>query len=266
MLRRLRAEAANGRYGIRAALWLALSPFVCAACRYGFGLAHPGAGGAELLVWVLDDPNYVLMIFTFLLLAFTAAKDGGDGRYPVLLRQKSRGGALAVRLGAMMTAGSLGLLVQAGSLLVWGQGLPARERLYPLAGSIGRVVCCQLLNISSYMMAILLLREIFHRLFRGAGVEFLCTMLLPLATRAAVLNYNTRLVLLSPWGSIAYTLAYNLPGKQTVNGLGVLAEVERADYRFFWQYWLAVLAVLFGVALWLERNRDYVFEQHRRAG
>ena len=100
MLRRLRAEAANGRYGIRAALWLALSPFVCAACRYGFGLANPGAGGAELLVWVLDDPNYVLMIFTFLLLAFTAARDGGNGRYPVLLCQKSRGGALAVRLGA----------------------------------------------------------------------------------------------------------------------------------------------------------------------
>ena len=173
---------------------------------------------------------------------------------------------MAARVSARAAFVVFMVLTQVLILGVAGSGLPSGGSIYPQAENVGYIIVCQCLNIMCYLIFLLLLREIFQNLFRNTALEILFTLLISFATRMAVLEYNTPLVLISPWGNIAYTLAYNLPDFQTVNELNTIVEIERAGYQFYWQYWLIMLAVALVLAVWLERNRDYVFEQHRRSG
>lgn len=265
MLKKLKMEADT--YGVmqKTILWIALGAIISWSYFSAFVEEYPDGGGAELIIWVLANHNYILVFLPILLLAFTSARAGEARRYPVLLRCGTRTKAQGARLGARGLFALFMIMSQVLILIVAGSGLPARGNLFPQAENVDRIVACQCLNIICYLIFMLVLREIFQNLFRNTALELFFTMLIPIFTRAAVLAQNTRMVLISPWGNIAYTLVYNLPGLQTVNGLSILVEEERSDYRFYWQYWLAVLAVSVVLAVVLERNRDYVFEQNRRS-
>ena len=218
-----------------------------------------------MIIWVLTNHHYILVFLPILLFAFTSARSGEARRYPVLLRCGTRAKAQEARLGARGLFALFMVLSQVLMLIVAGSGLPIRGNLFPEADNVDGIITCQCLNIICYLFFMLLMREIFQNLFRNTALELFFTMLIPIFTRAAVLAQNTRMVLISPWGNIAYTLVNNLPGLHTVNGLGILVEEERSSYRFYWQYWLAVLAVSVILAVLLERNRDYIFEQNRRS-
>ena len=268
MLKKLRVEAGTYDFAKRTILWFVLCAVIIGGYYRTFAERCPGGAKWEFVIYVLTNHDLVLLFLTVLLLAFTSARAGEARRYPILLRYRSRSEALAARLGARVFFALFMVLSLAGMLGIAGSGFQVRGNLYPQAESMGYiyVIACQCLNILCYFNFILLLREILQNLFRNTALELFFTLLIPIVTRGAVLKDQTRLVLISPWGSIAYMLAYNLPDFQTVNELNIIVEVERPDYRFYWQYWLAVQAVLFCIAVWLERNRDYVFDQHRRGG
>lgn len=266
MLKKLRAEAKTYDFARRAALWLVLGAVIGGGYYHSFVEYCPGGGRGELVIYVLTNHHFILMFLAVLVLAFTSAKAGEARRYPVLLRYRTRGEALVTRVGARAVFAVFMVLAQVLILYMAGRGLPARGNVYPQAGNVGYIIVCQCLNIICYLIFLLFLREIFQNLFRNTALEILFTLAISFVTRGAILKYNTPLVLISPWGNIAYMLAYNLPDFQSVNELNILVEIERAGYRFFWQYWLIVLVVAFVPALWLELNRDYVFEQHRRSG
>lgn len=266
MLKKLRTEAESYDFVRRAALWLVLGAVIGGGYYRSFLENCPGGGRGELVIYVLTNHHFILMFMAVLVLAFTSAKAGEARRYPLLLRYRTRGEALAARVGARAVFAAFMVLTQVLILGVAGRGLPARGNVYPQAGSVGYTIVCQCLNIMCYLVFLLFLREIFQNLFRNTALEILFTLAISFVTRAAVLRYNTPLVLISPWGNIAYMLAYNLPDFHSVNELNILVEIERVGYRFFWQYWLIMLVVAIVPALWLERNRDYVFEQHRRSG
>lgn len=265
MLKKLKMEADTYRVMQKTILWIALGAIISWSYFREFVEEYPDGGGAELIIWVLANHNYILVFLPILLLAFTSARAGEARRYPVLLRCGTRIKAQKARLGARGLFALFMVMSQVLMLIVAGSGFPARGNLFPQAENVDRIIACQCLNIVCYLMFMLLLREIFQNLFRNTALELFFTMLIPIFTRAAVLAQNTRMVLISPWGNIAYTLVYNLPELQTANGLGILVEEERSGYRFYWQYWLAVLAVSVILAVLLERNRDYVFEQNRRS-
>lgn len=268
MLKKLRAEAGTYDFMRREILWLVLCAVILGGYCRTFAGECPGGGRGEFVIYVLTNHHLVLLFLPVLLLAFTSAKAGEARRYPVLLRYRTRSEALAVRLGAKVLFALFIILSLVGMMGIAGSGFPVRGNLFPQAESVGYlyVIVCQCLNILCYLIFMLLLREILQNLIRNTALELFFTLLIPIVNRAAVLKYQTRLVLISPWGNIAYMLAYNLPGFHTVDELGVIVEIERPDYRFYWQYWLAILVVLFSIAAWLERNRDYVFEQYRRGG
>ena len=265
MLKKLKMEADT--YGVvqKTILWIALGVIISWSYYHAFVEQYPDGGDAELLIWVLTNHHYILLLLPILLLAFTSARAGEARRYPVLLRCGTRIKAQEARLGARGLFALFMVLSQMLMLFVAGSGLPARGNLFPQAENVDGIIVCQCLNIVCYLMFMLLLREIFQNLFRNTALELFFTMLIPIFTRGAVLAQNTKMVLISPWGSIAYSMAYNLPEFHTVNELGIIVEIERSDYRFYWQYWLAVLVVSAVVAVLLERNRDYVFEQNRRS-
>lgn len=265
MLKKLKMEAVA--YGVvqKAILWLVLGVIFSWIYFRTFVRQYPDGGSAELIIWVLTDQHFVLMFLPILLLALTSAKAGEVRRYPVLLRCGTRAKAQKARLGARGLFALFMVLSQVLILFVAGGSLPPRGDLYSQAEAVGRIIACQCLNIMCYLFFMLVLREMFQNLFRNTALELFFTMLIPILTRAAVLAQNTRMVLISPWGNIAYTMVYDLPELHTVNELGILVEAERPGYRFYWQYWLAVLAVSLVFAILLERNRDYVFEQNRRS-
>ena len=266
MLKKLSTEAKSYDYVRRAALWLLLGAVVGGGYYHSFVENCPGGSRGELVIYVLTDHHYILLFMAVLALAFTSARAGEARRYPVLLRYRTRGEALAARVSARAGFVVFMVLTQVLILGMAGSGLPSVGSVYPHAENVCYIIVCQCLNIICYLIFLLLLREIFQNLFRNTALEILFTLLISFATRMAVLEYNTPLVLISPWGNIAYMLAYNLPDFQTVNEFNTIVEIERSGYQFYWQYWLIMLAVALVPAVWLERSRDYVFEQHRRSG
>ena len=266
MLKKLRTEAKSYDYARRAALWLVLGAVIGGGYYRSFVENCPGGGRGELVIYVLTNHHFILLFMAVLVLAFTSARAGEARRYPVLLRYRTRGEALAARVSARAAFVVFMVLSQVLILGVAGSGLPPGGSIYPHAENVGHIIICQCLNIVCYLIFLLLLREIFQNLFRNTALEILFTLLISFATRMAVLEHNTPLVLISPWGNIAYMLAYNLPDFQTVNEINTIVEIERSGYQFYWQYWLIMLAVALVPAVWLERSRDYVFEQHRRSG
>ena len=262
MLRKLRVEAGTYDFVRRALLWLALGAVTGGGYYRSFVESSIG-GGWEFAVFVLTDPLFGLLFLPTLLLALTSARAEEARRYPVLLRYRNRGEALAARLMAraffalFMVLSLVGMLgaIQVGMQRVMpevmqgvmGRGLPARGNIYPEVESITRLLVCLCMNITCFLFSLLVLREVLQRVFHNMALELFFTFLVPVLNWIAVMNGMTPwMYLWSPWGRIVY--------------------LSGTVYRFFWQYWLGVLAVLLCVAVWLEKNRDYVFEQHRRSG
>lgn len=266
MLRKLRVEAGTYDFARRAFLWLVLG--AVAGGGYFNSFAESGLSDRwEFAVFVLTDPLFGLLFLPTLLLALTSARAEEARRYPVLLRYRNRGEALAARLMAraffalFMVLSLVGMLgaIQVGMQRVMpevmqgvmqgvmGRGLPDGENLYPGVESITRLLVCLCMNITCFLFSLLVLREVLQRVFHNMALELFFTFLVPVLNWIAVMNGMTPwMYLWSPWGRIVY--------------------LSGTVYRFFWQYWLGVLAVLLCVAVWLEKNRDYVFEQHRRSG
>lgn len=258
MLRKLRVEAGTYDFARRAVLWLVLGAVTGGGYYSSFG--ESGLGGRwEFAVFVLTDPLFGLLFLPTLLLALTSARAEEARRYPVLLRYRNRGEALAARLIAraffalFMVLSQVGMLgaIQVGMPEVMqgvmGRGLSDGGNLYPEAGSITGLLICMCMNITCFLFCMLVLREILQRIFHNMALELFFTFLVPVLNWIAVVNGMTPwMYLWSPWGRIVC--------------------LTGADYRFYWQYWLGLLAVLLCVAVWLEKNRDYVFEQHRRSG
>ncbi|MCH5339016.1 MAG: hypothetical protein J1E03_09555 [Acetatifactor sp.] len=258
MLRKLRVEAGTYDFARRAFLWLVLG--AVAGGGYFNSFAESGLSDRwEFAVFVLTDPLFGLLFLPTLLLALTSARAEEARRYPVLLRYRNRGEALMARLIAraffalFMVLSLVGMLgaIQVGMQRVMqgvmGRGLPVRGNIYPEVESITRLLVCLCMNITCFLFSLLVLQEVLQRVFHNMALELFFTFLVPVLNWIAVMNGMTPwMYLWSPWGRIVY--------------------LSGTVYRFFWQYWLGVLAVLLCVAVWLEKNRDYVFEQHRRSG
>lgn len=260
MLKKLKTEADTYDFARKAVLWLVLGAVVSGGYYRYFVKNYPDGGSGELVIMVLSDLYFVLLFLPVLILAFTSAKAEEARRYPALLRYKTRTQAQAARLVARVFFVPFLILSLVLMLGVAGSGLPDSGNRYPQAESVSYIIACQCINIICYLIFILILREIFQVLLRNTALELFFTMLIPSVNWCIVQQDRIQLLRWSPWGKIVYT-----PQPQAISGLDILKETGWSGYRFYWQYWLAVLAVSLVVAILLERNRDYVFEQNRRS-
>ena len=260
MLKKLKTEADTYDFVRKVVLWLVLGAVVTGGYYRYFVQNCPEGGRGELVIMVLSDLYLVLLFLPVLILAFTSAKAEEARRYPVLLRYKTRTQAQIARLAARVFFVPFMILSLILMLGVAGRGLPDRGNRYPQAESVSYVVTCQCINIICYLIVILILREIFQIIFRNTALELFFTMLIPSVNWCVVQQDRIPLLRWSPWGKIVY-----MPEPQALGGSEILKETGLSGYGFYWQYWLAVLAVSFVLAVLLERNRDYVFEQNRRS-
>lgn len=260
MLKKLKTEADTYDFVRKVVLWLVLGAVVSGGYYRYFVKNYPAGSRGELVILVLSDLYLVLLFLPVLILAFTSAKVEEARRYPVLLRYKTRTQAQAARLVARVFFVPFMILSLVLMLEVAGRGLQDSGNRYPQAESASYVIACQCINIACYLIFILILREIFQVIFRNTALELFFTMLIPSVNWCVVQQDRIQLIRWTPWGNIVYT-----PEPQALSGLEILKETELSGYGFYWQYWLAVLAVSFVLAVLLERNRDYVFEQNRRS-
>lgn len=260
MLRKLKTEADTYDFVRKAVLWIVLGAVVSGGYYLYFVKNYPAGSRGEMVILVLSDLYLVLLFLPVLILAFTSAKAEEARRYPVLLRYKTRTQAQTARLVARVFFVPFLILSLVLMLEVAGRGLPDSGNRYSQAENASYVIACQCINIVCYLIFILILREIFQVLFRNTALELFFTMLIPSVNWCVVQQDRISLIRWSPWGNIVYT-----PHPQAISRLEILKETGLSGYGFYWQYWLAMLVGALVLAILLERNRDYVFEQNRRS-
>lgn len=229
-------------------------------CAFSAGMVYlkvfnevwPGEDLGIYLIYVLDSKFLSLVLFPLILLILTGDKHNDGCRYPVLLRYKNRndffyknvlaktGFTIAfwlVTIGAMVLSGSLNCL------------LYQKQQITVTVEGIG-IVIKMLLNILCYLWFMILLYEMLSFTVKSHMIRLMCTTFLPILNLMIAKLQLTQVVLWTPWGNIAYTLAGQ----------------ERSDYHFYWWYWLLLICIVLYLADFQNRRKDYTFEENNKAG
>lgn len=237
-------------------LWLLSALVVAYVMTAAFMKKYPAGCRSEFIIWVLNNYHVILALFPILLLAVTSGGQARAVRYPVLVRYRDRDEFFyikaAVRTGFVLIA----LSAFVGMLLLAGRGMPVETQHAFIASEdhVG-IALRQFLNILCFWSAMLILHEILHTIVGSTLLDLSVTTFLPLGNYIMAKKVMVRALEWTPWGKIGYKI-------EEIKGAPAEMVEKLGRYRFYWEYWMIVMLILFCLAKALNRKKDFVFEEN----